>query len=75
MINPQKGIVVYLPNISGWRNVPLKKLLQSRLRLPVYLDNDVNLITLAEWRCGAGKGYKNLVCLTLGTGVGGGLVV
>ena len=75
LIDPQKGIVRLLPNIPGWRNVPLKKLIQQKLKIPTYLDNDVNLITLAEWKFGAGKGCRNLVCLTLGTGVGGGLIL
>lgn len=74
LIDPVDGMVNYLPNIVGWRNVPVKKLIQSKLKIPTYLDNDVNLITLGEWQFGAGKGYKNLVCMTLGTGVGSGLI-
>ncbi len=69
------GMVRFLPNIPGWKNVPLKKLLEARLHIPVYIDNDVKLITLAEWQKGAGKGFKDLICLTLGTGVGSGLVL
>lgn len=74
LIDPQNGVVKVLPNIPGWKNVPLKKLLQSQLKIPTFLENDVNLITLAEWKFGAGKGYKNFICITLGTGVGGGLI-
>ncbi len=69
------GIVHTCANLPGWRDVPLKKLLQRRLRVPVSIDNDVNLMTLAEWIYGAGRGVNNLVCMTLGTGVGGGLVL
>ena len=68
-------MVRYLPNIPGWRDVPLKKILEKKLKIAVRLDNDVNMITLGEWRFGAGKGSRNLVCLTLGTGVGGGLII
>ena len=50
-------------------------IIQTQLKLPVFIDNDVNLVALGEWKLGAGKGYKNLVCITLGTGVGGGLVL
>ena len=75
LIDPRKGIVGFLPNVPGWRNVPLKKIIQSKLRIPVHIDNDVNLVALAEWQFGAGKGVDNLICLTLGTGVGGGLVL
>ncbi len=74
-IDSQKGVVSFLPNIPGWRNVPLKSILQKKLHIPTFVDNDVNLITLGEWGWGAGKGYKNLMCMTLGTGVGAGLVL
>lgn len=74
-IDFKAGIVRFLPNIPGWKNVPLKQLLEDRLDVPVFIDNDVKLITLAEWQMGAGKGFKDLVCLTLGTGVGSGLVL
>jgi len=74
LIDSKKGIVQFLPNIPGWRNVPLKNIIQKKLRIPVVIDNDVNLVTLGEWKFGAGKGYKNLMCMTLGTGVGAGLV-
>lgn len=69
------GVVVSCVNLPGWKEVPLKKRLSRRLGLPVFVDNDVNVMTLAEWRYGAGKGAKNLVGVTLGTGVGGGLVI
>lgn len=74
LIDPHRGIVHFLPNIPGWKKVPLKKILEQRLRIKTFLENDVNLITLGEWKFGAGVGYKNLVCITLGTGVGSGLI-
>ncbi len=70
-----EGIVQTCANLPGWDRVPLRARLQRRLGLPVLVDNDVNLMTLAEWRIGAGRGVKNLVCMTLGTGVGGGFVI
>ena len=75
LINPAKGVVDFLPNIPDWKNVPLQRLLESKTSLKIYLENDVNLITLGEWKFGAGRGYKNLLCITLGTGVGGGLIL
>ena len=75
VINTKQGFVVSLTNIPGWRDVPLKSILEKELSLPVFLDNDVNVITLGEWKCGAGKGYQNLICITLGTGVGGGIIL
>lgn len=74
-IDSQKGVVYFLPNIPGWKNVPLKRILESKLKMPVYVENDVNLVTLAEWKLGAAKGIKNLLCITLGTGVGAGLIL
>ncbi len=75
LIDHDKGIVRFLPNIPGWRNVPLRSILQKKVGLPVPIDNDVKLITLAEWKFGAGRGESNLICITLGTGVGSGLIL
>ena len=75
LVDYEKGIVRFLPNIPGWRSVHLKSILQEKIKLPVFVDNDVKVITLAESKFGAGRGVKNLVCLTLGTGVGAGLIL
>jgi len=75
LIDYEKGVVRILPNIPGWRNVHLKSILQEKINLPVFVDNDVKVITLAESKFGAGRGVGNLVCLTLGTGVGAGLIL
>lgn len=74
-VDSKKGIVHYFPNIKGWEETPLKSILEKKLRLRVVLDNDVNAMALGEFVFGAGKGYDNLVCLTLGTGVGGGIII
>lgn len=70
-----KGKIHYLPNIPNWQNTALRDILRRKLHLAVWVDNDVNLMTLAEAKLGAAKGAKNAVCLTLGTGVGGGLIL
>jgi len=70
-----EGVVQTCANLKGWKGVPLRARLQRRLGIPVRVDNDVKVMALAEWRYGAGKGAKNLVCLTLGTGVGGGFIL
>ena len=75
LVNTQKGVVYSLTNIPGWKNVPLKKIIESRLKIPVFIDNDVNVMTLAEWKYGAGRGMKNMICITIGTGLGGGLII
>lgn len=69
------GKVYYLPNIPRWKNTFIKDILEKKINLRVFVDNDVNLMALAEARLGAAKGAKNAVCLTLGTGVGGGLII
>jgi glucokinase len=74
-IDAERGMVNFLPNIPGWKNVPLTNILRKKLCLPTFIDNDVNLITLGEWTFGAGRNYRNLMCMTLGTGVGAGLVL
>ena len=76
-VDSKKGIVRYFPNIKGWKGVPLKSILERRLGLKVVMDNDVNAMTLGEYTFGAGRGKSgiNLVCLTLGTGVGGGVII
>ncbi len=75
VIDVRKGYIYLLPNVKGWENVPLKRLLEKRLPFNVYIDNDANLYALAESKLGAGKNFNNLLCLTLGTGVGGGLIL
>jgi len=75
LVNPEKGVVTFLPNIPGWKNVSLKNIIQKETGFSTFIDNDVHLVTLAEWKFGAGKGKKNLLCMTLGTGVGSGLIL
>jgi len=74
-VDLKNGIVHFLPNLPGWKEVRLKDILQKKLKLPVFLDNDVNLMSLAEYKRGAARGSRNSVCLTLGTGVGGGIII
>ena len=75
LVNSQRGIVRYLVNIKGWKNVSIARALGRRIRLPVKVDNDANVMTLGELVYGAGRGCESLVCLTLGTGVGGGIII
>lgn len=74
-IAPDKGYILDLPNISGWKKVEFAKFMQKATSLKTYIDNDVNVIALAENTYGAGKGFNDMLCLTLGTGVGGGLIL
>ena len=67
------GTVSFSPNL-GWRDVPLKAKLEEALNLPVVITNDVRAATFGEWCRGAGQGVDDLVCLFIGTGIGGGIV-
>jgi len=73
-LNRESGIVVNTPNL-GWRDFPLRDLVGGAVGLPATLDNDANCATYGEWWLGAGRGYRSLVGITLGTGIGGGLVL
>jgi glucokinase len=72
--DPKLGIVLNAPNIPGWDNLPLAKILSDQFNVPVYLGNDANLAALGEWRYGAGRGHHDLVYLTISTGIGGGVI-
>lgn len=73
-LNSQTGIIVETPNL-GWKNVPLAKLVQDGIGIPTYLENDANSACWGEYMRGAGKGTQTMFILTLGTGVGGGLIL
>ncbi|HET7273693.1 MAG TPA: ROK family protein [Longimicrobiaceae bacterium] len=68
------GMVINTPNL-GWRNFPLRDLISNAVELPATLDNDANCATYGEWWLGAGRDVDTLVGLTLGTGIGGGIVL
>ena len=63
------------PNFKFWDDVPIKAELEKRLNIPVWVDNDANLMAFGEAKFGAGVGKKDIVCLTLGTGIGGGIIL
>src|SRR5687768_1604036 len=68
------GTVIQSPNL-GWRNFPLRDLVSNAVNLPSVLDNDANCATYGEWWLGAGRNVNTLIGLTLGTGIGGGIVL
>ena len=75
LVDFDHGFVHELTNVAGWKHVPLKAILAEKAKLPVIVDNDANAMTYAEFRYGAGRGLKNVIGLTIGTGIGGGLVL
>lgn len=73
-LEPKSGVVRFAPNLPGWENVPLTRLLEERLEIPVVLGNDGNCAALGESMFGAGKDVENLIYLALGTGLGAGII-
>jgi glucokinase len=71
----KEGVVIESPNLPDWHYVPLRRLLQERLSCPVMVENDADAIALGEGGYGAARGIRNYLVITLGTGVGGGLVL
>lgn len=74
-IDYQKGIVRLAPNIPGWVNVPIAEIMEKEFGIPTRVDNDVRCAALGELNYGAGQGCDNLICITVGTGIGSGLVI
>jgi glucokinase len=68
------GVVIFTPNL-GWSNFPLRDRIADAVQLPATLDNDANCATLGEWWLGAARGARHVVGLTIGTGIGGGLIL
>ncbi len=75
IINPVQGTVVNLTNVKGWSNIPLRSMIMERTRLVGNLENDAKAMAYAEWKHGAGQSVPNVVCVTLGTAVGGALIL
>ena len=73
-VNRQRSEVYFAPNIH-WRNEPLKEKVETRVGLPVVVENDANAAAWGEYKFGAGKGHRNVICITLGTGLGGGIII
>lgn len=69
------GVIKSPPNLPGWDNVEIVKMLREKFSVPVFLKNDADACALAEWKYGAGKGTKNMIFLTFGTGLGAGLIL
>ena len=75
LVDFERGFVHELTNVPGWKHVPLKAILSEKTGLPVLVENDANAMTYAEFRYGAAAGLQNVIGLTMGTGIGGGVVL
>ncbi|HZS14327.1 MAG TPA: ROK family protein [Candidatus Dormibacteraeota bacterium] len=74
-LDPVAGVVYAAPNLDGWKDLPVQRLLEERLGCPVAIQNDANLAGFAEWIAGAARGSRDMIFITVSTGVGGGLVL
>ncbi len=74
-LDEEKGIILSPPNLPGWDEIHIKEKLEEALNIPCGVRNDANACAMAEWYFGAGKGTKNMVFMTFGTGLGAGLIL
>ncbi len=75
LIDAPAGVVITSPNLPRWKNVKLAEILSQKVDLTVALDNDVRAMALGELNYGAGRGAQNMLCMTLGTGVGSAIII
>lgn len=73
-LDSRRGIVLCPPNLPGWVNIPICDMLCKKFGIPAYLNNDANACALVEWKLGAGRGTENMIFLTMGTGMGAGVI-
>lgn len=73
-LDSKTGTVLCPPNLPGWENIPLTRMLTDRYHFPCHLQNDANACALAEWKLGAGRGTHNMIFITMGTGLGAGII-
>lgn len=74
-IDSRAGLLTAPPNLPGWKNVPLKRLIEEALGIVTFLENDANAAALGEHRFGAGRGVQDMIYVTASTGIGGGLIL
>ena len=73
-LDSRQGVVLCPPNLPGWVNIPLTAMLEEKYGVPAFLQNDANACALVEWKLGAGRGTSDMIFLTMGTGMGGGVI-
>lgn len=74
-LDSNRGLILSPPNLPGWDEIPIMEMFRKRYDVPVSVQNDANACALAEWLMGAGKGTRNMIFLTFGTGMGSGLII
>ncbi len=74
-LDTNKGLIMSPPNLPGWDGIPIVSIIEQHVGVKASLQNDANACALAEWKCGAGRGTRNMVFMTFGTGLGAGLIL
>ena len=74
-LDSRRGLVLSPPNLPGWDEIPVVRLLEEKTGIPTRLQNDANACAVAEWKFGAGRGTRDMAFLTFGTGLGAGLIL
>jgi len=74
-IDYKNGVVRLAPNIPGWVNIPIAQIIEDEFKIPTRIDNDVHCAALGELKFGAGRDCENFICMTVGTGIGSGIVI
>ncbi len=73
--NYKEKVIMESPNLKNWTNIPLSKMVEEEINLPVYVENDANAAAYGEYRLGAGRGKSHMIYITVSTGIGGGIIV
>lgn len=74
-INQNNGTIFFLTNLSGWNDFPLKQFYENKYKIPVFINNDANAASLGEYYFGNGAGCKDMIYITVSTGIGGGIII
>ena len=74
-VNYEKGLVYDCPNLAGWKNIEIRKIVSERLGVPVFVENDARVAGLAETRLGAAKGFRHVFYITVSTGIGSAIII
>lgn len=72
---PENGVIDFASNIPGWTHFPLQQYVQDHFHIPALVGNDANLAAYGEWKYGAGIGHRNLIYITISTGIGSGIII
>lgn len=73
-LDSRRGVIICPPNLPGWENIPLPEMLKQKYGVDAFIQNDANACALVEWKMGAGRGTRDMIFLTMGTGMGAGVI-